>query len=359
MKPSTTSNGAGPYKLERWEKGVELVVTRFEDYWGPKPAMQKGIYKVVEEFTTRKLMLLQGDADAATVDPVHFDEMEKESGLLIYKDLASLSNYGWNMNMKINATDNPYLYSGKLDGEGIPPDFFSDKNLRLAFLHCWDEETYLADVQAGLAIDPITPIPVGMPYKNDALKNHPFDLQKAEEYFKKAWKGQVWEKGFKMDVTYNSGNESRELGLKLLAEEVMKVNPKFKITVRGVEWAQFINAQSQRRLPLFFIGWGPDYPDPDNYVVPYMHSEGTYAGRMGYNNPEVDRLIMEGAYATESADRQKAYYALQDIWLNDAMGMMTHQPLSRRYFRDWVKGYYFNPMSSSLFDLLRFYTKEY
>ena len=63
--------------------------------------MAKGIYKVVEEFTTRKLMLLQGDADAATVAPVHYEEMDQESGLLIYKDLASLNNYGWNMNMKI------------------------------------------------------------------------------------------------------------------------------------------------------------------------------------------------------------------------------------------------------------------
>jgi peptide/nickel transport system substrate-binding protein len=147
--------------------------------------------------------------------------------------------------------------------------------------------------------------------------------------------------------------------MKMLAENVMKVNPKFKITVRAVEWAEYVNANANKLMPLFFIGWGPDYPDPDNYVYPYMHSTGTYAGKQGYKNPEVDALITKGAYATDPAERKEIYYRLQDIWLEDAIGMMTHQPLSRRYFKDWVKGWYFNPMISDEMDILRFYTKEY
>ena len=38
---------------------------------------------------------------------------------------------------KINPTGNPNIGSGKLDGNGIPPDFFADINVRKAFLHAF------------------------------------------------------------------------------------------------------------------------------------------------------------------------------------------------------------------------------
>ena len=75
------ASGTGPYQLSRWEKGVEIVFDRFDGYWGPKPAVAKGIYRVVEEWSTRKLLLLQGDVDSALVDPMYYEEMNQESGL--------------------------------------------------------------------------------------------------------------------------------------------------------------------------------------------------------------------------------------------------------------------------------------
>ncbi|MCP5052272.1 MAG: ABC transporter substrate-binding protein, partial [bacterium] len=33
-------NGTGPYTMKAWEKSKEFVFERFEDYWGPKPALK-------------------------------------------------------------------------------------------------------------------------------------------------------------------------------------------------------------------------------------------------------------------------------------------------------------------------------
>jgi peptide/nickel transport system substrate-binding protein len=99
-------------------------------------------------------------------------------------------------------------------------------------------------------------------------------------------------------------------------------------------------------LPIFYIGWGADYPDPHNFVQPYMHSEGLFANRCGYNNPEVDKLVEEGVLETDPAKRQTMYYRLQDIWLEDNIGIMLHQPIIQHYFKDWVQGYYFHPMEN-------------
>ena len=62
--------------------------------------------------------------------------------------------------------------------------------------------------------------------------------------------------------------------MKMLAENIMKLNPKFQITVRGVEWPVYLNANRHKTMPIFFIGWAPDYPDPADYVFPYMSSSG-------------------------------------------------------------------------------------
>ncbi|MBN2051567.1 MAG: ABC transporter substrate-binding protein [Spirochaetales bacterium] len=354
------ASGTGPYKLDRWDKGVELVVTRFDGYWGPKPAIAKGIYKVVDEWSTRKLMLIQGDADIATVDPVYYPDMDKEeatAGITVYKDLPSLSVSGFGFNQAVAAVDNPLIFSGKLDGQGVPPNFFADKNVRLAFQAAWDQDTFINDIMNGYAMDPITPVVKGLPYKRFDLERPPMDLAKSAEYFKKAFGGKLWEVGFQMDLTYNVGNDVRQFGSKLLAENVMKVNPKFKINVRGVEWAEYVNLVRTSSMPMFFIGWAPDYPDPDNYVNPYMHSNGHYAHQCSYSNPEADRLIEEAAVALDPKVREAAYFRLQEIWVEDAPGIMNSQPSSRRYFKNWVKGYYFNPMESSEYDLLPVFTK--
>jgi peptide/nickel transport system substrate-binding protein len=353
------ANGTGAYQLTRYQKKVEVVFDRFDGYWGRKPAIKTGIYKIVEEWSTRKLMLLQGDADIATVDPPYYTEMDKEPGITITKNLASLNVGGINFNMKIKAEGNPYIYSGKLDGAGVPSNFFSDKNVRQGFIAAWDEVTFLRDAMKGESIDPVTPIVKGLPYKNEELKSPPFDLKKAEEYLRKAWDGQVWEKGFKLDLLYNTGNAVREVGMKMLAENLVKLNSKFKVEVRAMEWADYTNAQRNKALPIFFIGWAPDFPDPGNYVFPYQHSNGTYAGRAGYKNEEVDKLIADASTETDPAKRKTMYYRLQQIWLDDAIGIMNSQALGRRYMKDWVQGFYFNPMHSSPFDLLATYTKGY
>ena len=350
--------GTGPYQLERWEKGVELSVVRFDDYWGEKPSIRKGIYKIVEEWSTRKLMLLQGDADIAHVPSMYYDEMDKESGITVYKALPSLSVGGIGFNQAISATDNPAIYSAKLDGAGIPPDFFADINVRRGFLSCWDSETYINDAMGGYAIDPITPIVTGLPFKDTSLERAPFDKEAATEYFKKAFGGELWEKGFKFDFLYNTGNVGRETGCKILAENVMALNPKFQINVRGVEWATYISNLRSKNMPAFFIGWAPDYPDPDNYVVPYMHSGGTYASRCSYSNPHVDELVEAAAMSLDPAERKRLYFELQQIWIDDAAGIMTHQPIVNRYIRDWVKGHFYNPMQSGSYDLLPYLTKE-
>jgi peptide/nickel transport system substrate-binding protein len=350
--------GTGPYKLVRWDKKVELDVTRNDSYWGPKPALKNGVIKIVDDMATRKLMLLQGDADVIYVPATNFPEMATEKGITIYKDLPAIDLLGAHFNLKINDKDNPAIYSGQLDGQGVPSDFFTDKNVRLGFIYAWDEAMELRDGLNGNAMDPVTFIPKGLPFKNMRLESKPHDMAKAKAAFQAAWGGQVWEKGFKFDILYNSGNLERETAAKILADNVMSLNPKFQIGIRAVTWAEISEENKQKRVPILFMGWGPDYPDPDDYAQPYMSSNGYFAGKQSYNNPIANDLVAKAGVELDQAKRQAYYYQLQDIWLEDAIAIIIEQPLRQRFFKDWVKGYYYTPMESQEFDLLPSLSKK-
>jgi len=343
--------GTGPYTLVKWDKGIEVDVTRNDGYFGTKPVLKNGVYKEVQEWATRKLMLLQGDADIVTVNADAYPEMDKETGIQIIKDLPTLDLTGMHFNFKINDKANPNIYSAKLDGQGIPSDFFSDINVRYAFQYAWDEKTFLHDVMNDTASDPVTPFPKGLPYKK-ALESRPFDTAQAIAYFKKAWGGKLWDVGMKFDIVYNTGNTVRETGAKMLAESVNALNPKFQVGTRGVEWANYNDMNKNKQMAIFYLGWLPDYPDPDDYANPYMASSGYFAGRQSYSNPTADSLVAKAAIELDTTKRQIEYYQLQDIWLNDAPAILTTQPLNRRYIKDWVKGYYYTPMEAMEFDRL-------
>lgn len=341
-----TASGTGPYQLDRWEKGVEVVMKRYDGYWGEQPAVETAIYRVIDEWSTRKLTLLQGDVDAVRVDPIYYDEMNQEAGLNIYEGLRRLSVQGINFNQAIDATDNPYIGSGRLDGAGIPADFFADPDARRAFIYCWDQQTFADEVLGSGGVSVPTPLVTGLPFYNEDVEALPFDIERAEELFRTIRNGEVWEKGFEFDVLYNSGNEVRETALKILAENVMSVNPNFRINVRAVEWATILDLQRQRRLPTFYMGWGADYPDPDNFMQPYMHSQGHWALYGSYSNPEADRLVEAGALEVDPDVRREIYYRLQDLWIEDAVGIILYQRVDNYYFKDWVQGYVFHPMQN-------------
>jgi peptide/nickel transport system substrate-binding protein len=349
-------NGTNAYKMKSWEPNREFVFERFEGYWGPKPRLKTAIIKYVKEWSTRKLMLQNGDADRVTVDTPYVPEVKALKGLKLY-EVPSMSFTAAFFCQKINPTGNPNIGSGKLDGDGIPPDFFSDTNVRKAFLHAFDREVYKKDVFNDLVIMPTSPCIKGLPYHRD-VPVYEFDLEKSTQFMKQAWGGKVWEKGFRMIITHNSGNEMRAAAALILAENIMSLNRKFRIEVRNVEWKDYLIKYRNFEFPLFLIGWVADYADPHNFMYPFMHSRSVYGRYMAYQNEEVDRLCDAGIQTIDPKKREKIYHKLQDLWYNDATAIPLYQQIVVRTYRDWVKGYVPNPMLTDGNEMLMGIWKE-
>ncbi len=338
--------GSGPFKLDRWDrKTKEFILTRNDAYWRAPAKLKNVVIKGVNEFGTRKLMLQAGDADAIYADRPLLTQLLNIPGVKIIDDLPTVEmNPVVFFTYKINAVGNSFIGSGKLDGNGIPPEFFSDKDLRKAFAYSFDYKGFIADVMRGKGTQATGAIPKSLPGHNPNGKKYSLDKKKAEEHFRKAYGGKVWEQGFKFTITFNTGNMPRQTVCLILKRNIESINPKFKIDVRAVEWPTFLDAYKVSKLPLFVMGWNADYPDPHNFAFPLLHSKGDYPATQKFKNPEFDRLIEEANAETAIAKRKMIYAKLQDLAYEEVPQLYIIDAVRFRTQRDWVKGWFHNPI---------------
>jgi peptide/nickel transport system substrate-binding protein len=352
------TNGTGPFQLEHWEPAVEISLLRFDDYWGDAPAMERIITKMIDEWTTRKLELINGDLDWAYVPRQYIGELEGIDTLLVYQDLPQMQNDSFFFQFDINP-ESTMVGSGQLDGAGIPLDFFSDLDVRLGFTYCFDWDTYIEDAMLGELSQRGSPLIEGNSFFDADAAHYSLDLAMAEEHLRAAWGGAVWENGFTVTLAYNSGNDTRKIACEILQANLFAINENFRVNIQVMQWSTLLRGMYTGLMPMFQIGWVADYPDAHNFMFPYMHSQGTFSGWQNYNNPAVDALIEAAIASTDPVEREAIYRQLDALYYADCPGIMIGQPLGRRYFQDWVTGFVFNPTNPSDVGHYKFLNKEY
>lgn len=343
-------NGSGPFELVRWDiSGRKLTLQANENYFAGAPKIKNIYMMTVSEPSTMRLLLEGGEADIAEV-PVQFAaQLKNKPGVAVYDNLPRLrTDPVIFFTRHINTAGNPDVGSGQLDGNGIPSDFFADENVRKGFAYAFDYDAFLSQAMEGRGERAYGPVPPQLVPQAAGAAVAEFDLKKAEEYFKKAYGGQLWEKGFALTITYNTGSVARQMAAEMLKKNVESLNPKFKIEVRGVMWASFLEKTAARQMPVWVRGWVADYADAHNFYFAFMHPDGRYALAQGYNSPRAAALIGAAVSETNAAKRVKLYQQLQALAQEDAMQIYTVHPTGMWAMNERVKGFEDNPVYMGL-----------
>jgi peptide/nickel transport system substrate-binding protein len=343
--------GTGPYELVNWESNQYILMQRYDNYWRAPAAIQYVIIKKVQDVNTRELLLFNGDADSAYIPRNHAADVEGVSTLRIVKDLPTfnLDFLGLNENINTTGTYNP----------GVPATFFADKNIRLAFASAFNYSNYLSVTLGGAAVEPNGVIPSGMFGYNASVPKYNFDLQAAANYLKNATNpaggGSYADTGFSITLYYNAGNGPREdacallkNGLEALSAQGL-ISGQIRVTVQQLDWPSYLVAQRGGHMPAFFLGWAPDYADPDDYVNPFIDSAGTYAHTVGIDNSNLTNLSRAAATELNSTLRAEMYSNISMQVYNNAYYVWTDQATNFHVERTWISGYYFNPMYSGFY----------
>ncbi|MEM0449625.1 MAG: ABC transporter substrate-binding protein [Methanomassiliicoccales archaeon] len=349
---NTHTMGTGPYKLKEWVTGQYWLLERHEEYHlGPAP-LKYVLYKKVEDVGTREMMLFSGDADCIYVPRQQTGDVRGRPDLRIVEGnpTFNLDFVGFNQNIRKSTT---------LDQGDVPAWFFADQNVRNAFVRCFDYDKFINDVLLGTAIQPNGVIPLGMFGHSNAPK-YQFNLQEAANYLKLAIDNRTGvsyaEQGFRIVLYYNSGNTVREAACQLLKNglESLKtlgyVNGTITVSVQALDWSgAYLPAVRGRTLPIFFLGWAPDYNDPDDYTQPFYRESGTYALRISLKDPVLTQMVDAAAVELNVTKRAQMYNEMEWYVYNKTYYMWTAQATQFHVERAWVTGYYFNPMFSGLY----------
>jgi peptide/nickel transport system substrate-binding protein len=373
---STIENGTGPFKLDSLKQGEEIIYSRYDDYFGGPAKLARVVYKNVDEWGTRFAMMQAGDADIATVPVANRSQMDALVGEKCNYDMATTAYkpcevtdpnlplrvylgspliqqdvilYNWNI-ASDKASPNPYLGSGKLDGAGIPSDFFSDVHVRKAFSYCFDWDTYINDIYKGEAVQSFQLTLPGMPGFFADTPHYTFDLDKCAEEFKastlKSADGKsLWDTGFRIQMAYNQGNTTRQTTAEILAGSLSQVNDKFQLETLGLPWAAYLRAQRAKLLPIMVGGWLEDIHDPHNWYQPY--TTGTYGGRQSLPDDvkaQFKAILDKGVAEIDPAKRADIYKEANQLYYDLAVGTPIALVTAHGFRQRWLQGEIINPI---------------
>lgn len=369
-------NGTGPYMLDHWTPGEEYVLVANPNYWraednpvwegGPSGVAQieTVIVRIVDEWGTRFAALQAGDAESVTVnidnetqvDPLVAETCDWQTfectatgneGAFLRKwdSLPTTSRTDVFLNFNVTTDEggsNAYIGSGQLDGNGVPPDFFSDINVRRAFNYCFDYETYNTEVLNGKGVRNNGPIIRDMLGYNEDGEYYEFDLEACEAELAQAWDGQLPEVGFRLQGAFNTGNSVRQTVIEILQSNLASINPNYQLEALGLPWPTMLDAFRTGQLPLTASGWIEDIHDPHNWVQPF--TVGTFAGRQNLPQDLLDQfgeLVTAGVLAADPAEREQIYFDLQELHHDSAIQITLSQSTSFRFEQLWVKDWFY------------------
>jgi ABC-type transport system substrate-binding protein len=90
------------------------------------------------------------------------------------------------------------------------------------------------------------------------------------------------------------------------------------VNLHAADWPSYKKNRDAEMMPVYVYGWYPDYLDPDDYVFPFLHSQGGGWLHMNYKNPEIDSLIEQARAISDPAQRDQLYAQVQKIMVDDA-----------------------------------------
>jgi len=346
--PAENMVGTGPYKFKSWDKATQTVILeRNENYWGGPEGrglapVQNIVIKGIDDANTRVLDFKAGQADFAAIPVagglifqfIDQDVWFKEGRLQVLSpDFQAFPQCPPAEPIQGKCLFPQFItdyigYNQKMRGPDRQPlafQPFADVRIRKAFTLSFNRTAYIHDVIQDFAIPATQIIPPGMFGHDPTIQPTPYDPDTARQLLLDAGVNPLTpDNAFSPDnpktieISYNLGNTARETAATLLATTINSFASETGLyaKVTGMAWPQFLAAQRARQLAVYFIGWVVDYVDPDDFLVPFARSTGTLALRIGYSNPEVDRLVDEQARIIDPAQRFAVIQQIQKM-VND------------------------------------------
>jgi peptide/nickel transport system substrate-binding protein len=313
--------GTGPYMLQSYKAGSQVVLAAYPHYWGgwSSTRYQDVVVEITPEAIVQQQMLTSNQVDLATSVPA--ENLQK---------LASSGKY----NLLVRSTSQNYL---AFFNTTRPP--LDNVLVRQALSWAIPYSDIVKVGAYGLASQARGPVPKGIfPWTPKTPQYHQ-DLAKAKALLAKAGHAGG---GFSLTLTYAAENQAEARFTPLIKDAFAKIG--VKVTLKPIlfnqQWA-LAKGNPKKAQDMFVLLYWPTYSDAgsDNLYSLFHSSAKPFFNLSYWNSPAYDKLVDSGsaiegtsvaaAQATFAKALQMLYTQAPGAYLYDAkLALLVPKTLS-------------------------------
>ena len=326
-------NGTGPFKVVSWERDQEIVVERFDDYFGTPAKLKTVVYTVIPEAASRVIALETGEVDV--IDKPTNEDLERLE--------ADTENF--------TVLRKPTI-SQRLFRFGCNDPIISNTKVRQAIVYAIDRQAIIDALFTGSAYPSTAPLaPVTFGYSD--LGEIEQDLELAKSLLAEAGYPDGFDTKIVTTERYQNGIELAEIISQQLAE--IGINAEIEVwewSALSASWNGITADEFDQ--PIFIMGAGPSMRDADGGLRGlYTTSEtGLNDRNYGfYSNAEVDALIEQGMQETDQQKRVEIYKeAMEILYREDPVAFWLFDMYGLAITSSKVEGVTLSPISTITFE---------
>jgi peptide/nickel transport system substrate-binding protein len=288
---ATRTDGAGPFRLFRWNRGDSIQLERHPGYHGGPPPAARATFRVVPETASRTAALLAGELEIAAELPVAAIRQVERSP----RARVAAVNSTRSIFVSLNTTRPP----------------FNDARVRQAANHAIDKRLIIERLFGGRATalnGVLTPDSFGF---NPGLPAYAHDPARARALLAEAGHANG------IDITLDSIAADRETA-EVLAQMLGAAGIRARVQVwEGAVLTPIWRDTARNERQALLTGWGSGALDPTGIMEPTLKSRDR-GNTAGYANPEVDRLITLAGSEPDTEKRAALWRDAQAIITREA-----------------------------------------
>jgi len=289
--------GTGPYMLENWDQGNEIVMSRFDGFWGEAAKESTLIFRWNSEAAARLVELQAGTIDGMdNPAPGDFAVIEADPNLALYDRPGTNVFY-----LGINNTVAP----------------FDNVKVRQALAYAIDRQRIVDNFYPAGSIAATQFMPPSIFGYTPEVEPFPYDPEMAKQLLEESGV----ELPIETELSYRDVVRSYLPQPGVVAQDLQAQLAAVGINVEIVvmESGAFLDAADAGELSLHMLGWGADFPDAVNFLD-YHFGAGS-SDQFGDKFPEITDSL---ARAAQLADPDARYpiYIEANTYIRDLVPMV-------------------------------------
>ncbi len=153
------------------------------------------------------------------------------------------------------------------------------------------------------------------------------------------------------ELWYNNDGHygDTETSLALTLQNSIQSCGRVNVVLKSDPWAVYKQNWANQRMPMFLLGWYPDYFDSDDYASPFLSVSGAKSLGSFYNNSQVDQWITEEQSTVDPAVRADRFAKIQSALADDVPYIPLFSGVAQTAYVNGVKNVELHPVTFKWF----------